>query len=406
MELIVMPAIRKIDPLHVRRLAISKQHLDGAKRPEMLQIIRDLGCLQIDPIRKVERPQYLMLYSRMGNYPLEALEDLRWKDRLLFEYWAHAASLVLTEDYPIHAVHMRDYGERINVKNWFAENNVSELRVHILERLRNEGALGTDDFEHKDTTNEWFSGWTSGRAVNRLMDVMWTMGEVMPSERRGNLRKWDLAERFFPEWTPRETLDGEEAAYRAMQRAVKSLGVAKGRKDINMAFTRNRYGDIVKTMKRLVDEGKLLPVQVGDLKGDWFIHVDDLARLEAIEAGDWQPKTTFLSPFDSLICNRERSRLLWDFDYTIEIYVPEKKRKFGYYVLPILHGDKLVGRMDMEMNRKTKTLHVLSTYAESHATGEELGSIRESLHDFAKWLGANEIQYGKTMPSIWNALQD
>jgi hypothetical protein len=372
----------------------------------MLQIIRDLGCLQIDPIRKVERPQYLMLYSRMGNYPLEALEDLRWKDKVLFEYWAHAASLVLTEDYPIHAVHMRDYGERVNVKNWFAENNVSELRLHVLERLRAEGALGTDDFEHKETTNEWFSGWTNGRAVNRLMDVLWTMGEVMPSERRGNLRKWDLAERFFPEWTPRETMDKAEAVYQAMQRAVKSLGVAKGRKDINFAFIRNRYGDIMQGINRLKTEGKFIPVQVADWKGDWFMHADDLPLLEKIEAGDWQPKTTFLSPFDSLICNRERGRLIWDFDYTIEIYVPEKKRKFGYYVLPILHGDRLVGRMDMEMNRKTKTLHVLSTHAESHATGDEASSIRQSLHDFAKWLGANDIQYGNTMPSIWNALRD
>lgn len=401
-----MPAIREINPVHARRLFISKQHLDGKPRPPMLDVIRDLGCLQIDPIRKVERPHYLMLYSRLGNYPLEALEDLRWKEKALFEYWAHAASLVLTEDYPIHALMMRQYGERLNVKNWFSENNVSELREHVLQRIREEGALGTDDFEQKETTNEWFSGWTSGRAVNRLMDVMWTMGEVMPSERRGNLRKWNLSERFFPEWTPRENLDEEEVTYRAMQRAVKSLGVAKGRKDINFAFIRNRYANMPEMMKRLQAEGKLLPVKVGDFKGDWLIHVDDLPLLEKIEAGDWQPKTTFLSPFDSLICNRERARTFWDFDYTIEIYVPEKKRKYGYYVLPILHEDRLVGRMDMEMNRKTKTLHILSTHAEAHASSAEAASIRESLHEFAKWLGADTIEYGKSVPSVWSALRD
>ena len=291
-----MPALREINPVHARRLFISKQHLDGKARPPMLDIIRDLGCLQIDPIRKVERPHNLMLYSRMGNYPLEALEDLRWKERAVFEYWAHAASLVLTEDYPIHAVHMRQYKEKRNVQAWLDENNLHELRQHILDRIRAEGALNTSAFEHEDKTNEYFSGWTSSRAVNRLMDVMWTMGEVIVSERHGNQRKWDLAERFMPEWTPRETIDHEEATYRAMQRAVKTLGVAKGRKDITFAFTRGRYADMPKMIKRLQTEGKFIPVKIGDWKGDWLMHVDDLPLLEKSKQAIGSPKRLSFPP--------------------------------------------------------------------------------------------------------------
>jgi uncharacterized protein len=401
-----MPAIRQIDPTNARRFIISKQHLDNAKRPPMLDVIRDLGCLQMDPIRKVERPHNLMLYSRLGSYPLEELENLRWKEKALFEYWAHAASLVLTEDYPIHAVYMRHVREGSRHKIWMDENNLHELRQHIIERIRTEGVLGTGAFEDKEHTNESFSGWTSSRAVNRMMDVLWTMGDVIVGERSGNQRKWQLAERFFPEWTPRDTIDQDEASYRAVQRAVKSLGVAKGRKDVNFAFTRNRYWNMPQVLKRLLDEGRLLPVQIADWKGDWFMHADDLPILEKIEAGDWQPKTTVLSPFDSLICNRDRTHLIWDFFYRIEIYVPENKREFGYYVLPILHGDKLIGRMDMEMNRKTKTLHILSTYAQNNASAEDASSVRAAIQDFAAWLGATTIEYGKTMPSIWNALRE
>ena len=103
-----MPAIRPIDPTHARQLIVTKQHLDAKERPTMLDMIRDLGCVQLDPIRKVERTHLLVLWSRLGNFDVEELEKLRWEDRSLFEYWAHAASLVLTEDYPIHAVNMRE----------------------------------------------------------------------------------------------------------------------------------------------------------------------------------------------------------------------------------------------------------------------------------------------------------
>jgi uncharacterized protein YcaQ len=400
-----MPALRQIDPLHARRLFISKQHLDAAERPSMLQVIRDLGCLQLDPIRKVERPQNLMLYSRLGNYPLEELENLRWKEKALFEYWAHAASLVLTEDYPIHEVFMRQNREESQWTRWIAENDLHDLRQEMLERLRKEGALSTSDFEKHEKDMEGLR-WYSGRIVNFLMDSMWTMGNVTVSERNGNFRKWDLIERFLPESTPRETIDAEEATYRAAQRAVKSLGIAKGRKDINFAFTRGRYHNLPQVMKRLVSEGKLLPVQVGDWKGDWLMHADDLPLLEKIESGDWQGKTTVLSPFDSLICNRDRTHLLWDFFYRIEIYVPANKREFGYYVLPILHEDKLIGRMDMEMNRKTKTLHILSSYAQPNATAEQVTPIRAAIQDFANWLGAEKIEYGQTLPSVWKSLRD
>ncbi|MEL6525183.1 MAG: crosslink repair DNA glycosylase YcaQ family protein, partial [Chloroflexota bacterium] len=133
---------------------------------------------------------------------------------------------------------------------------------------------------------------------------------------------------------------------------------------------------------------------------------DDVPLLEKIEAGDWQGHTVLLSPFDNLICDRDRTELIWDFYFRIEIYVPPAKREYGYYVLPILHGDQLIGRISMEMNRKTNTLHALATYAQDDAPADAVSDIRDSLEALADFLGAENIVFGETMPAMWKALRD
>jgi uncharacterized protein len=396
-------AIREISPDVARRFIITKQHLDNAPRPPMLDVIRDLGCLQLDPISKVLQPHWLILHSRLGQYDRAELEKLRWQDKVLFEYWAHAASIVLTEDYPIHSVLMRKRLTSDSTVAWLEEHQLHALQEHILSRMREAGPVQPSDFENNGNTAEQFSGWTSNSAVNRLMDYLWTSGQIMVVERKGTGRKWDLAERFLPEWTPREEIDEYEASYRSMQRAVKSLGLVVGRKQINMAFTRNRYWHFDKVLKQLLVEGKLQPVKVTGWAKDWLIHRDDLPLLEKVEQGAFQPKTALLSPFDPLICDRDRTEFLWNFFYRIEIYVPQNKRQYGYYVLPILHGDKLIGRMDMEFKKKEKILNVVSTYAEPDAPAV-VKDIRGAVQSLGKFLGATDIIYGETMPKIWKSL--
>lgn len=398
--------MRTIDPTHVRRLIVSKQHLDGAARPPMLDVIRDLGCVQLDPIRRVERTHLLVLWSRLGVFDPAQLERLRWEERSLFEYWAHAASLVLTEDYPIHATHMRRVRRSDQSRAWLDEHELAPLRDHVLQRIQAEGPLRPGDIGHDGQTAEHFTGWTSNRAINRLFGYLWNTGELLVCERKGNQRRWNLAERVLPEWTPRDELDEFDASYRAVQRAVRALGVARGKKHINWHFTRHRYWHFEDVLQKLLDEDALLPVQIGDWAGEWLMHRDDLPLLERIEAGDWQPKTTLLSPFDNLICDRDRTEQIWDFNFRIEIYVPKEKREYGYYVLPILHGETLIGRMDMEYNRKTKTLHIHATYAEAHAPAAALEPLREAVHSLARFVGAETIAYGDTLPDIWLGLGD
>ena len=400
-----MPKVRSIDPRIARRFIITKQHLDGGQHPTMLDVIRDLGCVQLDPISKVARTHLLVMWSRLGIYDVADFDKLRWEDRSLFEYWAHAASLVLTEDYPIHAAYMREVGHDEKIPQWIAEHNLQPLREYMLQKIRENGPLGTNDFEDDQLTSETFSGWTSGRAVNRLMDRMWSMGNVMVVERKGNQRKWDLAERFFPDWTPREELDSYQASYRSMQRAVKTLGIAQGRKQINYAFTRGRYWHYNKVLQQLLDEGKLIPITIESWDNEWLMHVDDLSLLEQIEKGEWIPKTTLLSPFDNLICDRDRTEFLWDFRFRIEIYVPKAKREYGYYVLPILHGDQLIGRMDMDYDKKAQRLDILATYAEESAPQDAVDEIRAAVHSLGDFLGAKKIAYSKKLPAIWSSLK-
>ncbi|MCA9928120.1 MAG: YcaQ family DNA glycosylase [Anaerolineales bacterium] len=393
----------------VRRLAISRQHLDGGKRPSLLDVIRDLGCVQLDPISAVERTQYLVLWSRLGQFDLDEFDRLMWQDKHLFEYWAHAASIVLTEEYPVHNWYMRQIAAGPDPR-WMSQvPDTKPLQNQIISELQKNGATFSRniDTKHLDVTME-ASRWWSGRYVSRVLDYLWSRGVVSVVGRDGKQRLWGMAEKWLPEWTPRDEWDDLQVTRFAVQKAVRALGAATPQQ-VKWHYTRWRYPELETAVSQLVAEGKLHPVQIVEngetIAGEWYLHDDDLPLLAAVQAGDWQPKTTLLSPFDNLICDRDRTELLFDFFFRIEIYVPKAKRQYGYYVLPILHGDRLIGRIDPKMDRKTGTLHVYNVYVEDDAPDDEacVGEIGRSITDLAQFLGANQIEWGN-VPECWSAL--
>ncbi len=405
-------ASRVITVTAVRRLAISRQHLhEGSTPVDMLDVVRDLGCLQLDPTSAVARSHLLVLWSRLGQYDLAALDRLLWEERSLFEYWAHAASIVLTEDYPIHQYWMNKYGTSgaawgQRMVKWVAENAV--LHNHILEEIRQKGALPSKHFEDKSQAAWHSTGWTGNRNVSQMLGYLWEKGEIMVATREGGHRYWDLAERVLPTWAPVERLSSHEATRRAAQKSLRALGVATTRQ-IAQHFTRSRYSELPSVMEELVEEGLVETVQIKDgdtvWAGDWYIHQQDLPLLEQIESGMWAGRTTLLSPFDNLICDRTRTEKLFNFDFRIEIYVPKAKRKYGYFVLPILHEDKLIGRIDPLMNRKQGRLDINAVYAEpdvpkSRNVGQSIAGAVESL---ATFLGATTINYSSAVPSFWQS---
>lgn len=388
-----MAITRIIDKQTAQRLAVASQFLDDTPRP-MLDTIRQLGCLQIDPLKTVIQTQYLVLWSRLGAYDIAEFEKLMWEDRALFEYWAHAASLVLTENYPIHRQQMARHADREKSREWVQENDA--LRRYVLETFKERGALPLKALEgNEHVTLDWHStGWTNGRNIDRMVDYLWSAGELMVAGRqKGGFRVWDLASRVLPDWTPQEEISEEERVQRSLKIALKALGVATS-KHITYHFTRYEYPNMTQHLKALEQAGEIERVQIVDksqsLKGEWYVH--NLALLDRIESGDWEPRATLLSPFDNLLCDRPRTEQLFDFSYRIEVYVPKEKRQYGYYVLPFLEGDRLVGRIDPAYDRKSQTLFINAIHWERPPTPAQTTALNDNIEALATWLGATRIR--------------
>lgn len=398
-----------ITPTVARRLAIAAQRLAGPQPADpnaaILDTLRQIRCLQLDPIRVVERTQYLVLWSRLGNYDRDHFHRLVHEDRHLFEYWAHCASLVLVEDYPIHEYMMRRHGKSGSawskrIATWVKAN--AAFRQYILDELAVRGPLRTQDFENSVLVPWSSGGWTSGRSVGYMLDHLWLTGQIMVAKRNGLERWWDLTERVLPLVTLPSGWRDTQVTYDAAQKSLRALGIGRER-DIQRHFIERRYPQLAKVMQRLQKEQKVLPITVEGWSGDWYIHADTLPLLAQIQAGDWQPRTTLLSPFDNLIRDRDRTELMWDFFYRIEIYVPPAKRQYGYYVLPILHGEQLIGRIDPKMDWKKGTLTINALYVEETTVlDEEMGkAVAQSIADLAQFLGATQLVYGEKLPPSW-----
>jgi hypothetical protein len=414
-----------LTPTLARRLAITQQRLAGPT-PEptpahMLEVARALGCLQIDPIGVVARSHLLVMFSRLGPYDVADLERLIYDDKQLFEYWAHCASFVLTEDYALFSRRFRDYPWRARTRAWVKQNE--KLRRYVLNAIRRRGPLLSRQLEEDGLDpRRWVStGWTSGRNISRMLDYLWIDGRLMVAGREGIQKLWDLSERCLPDWTPRDKLTEREVVRRAAQKSLRALGVGTAQ-HIKYHFIRGFYPNLAQALAELEAEGKIVPIQfrrddpVGRLRdvpperlymaerlnniGTWYIHADDLPLLDQLSNGAWQPRTTLLSPFDNLICDRKRTELMFDFNYRIEIYVPKAKRKYGYYVLPILHGDQFIGRVDPAMDRENERLIINAVQAEPGVPGSAW-PVAGAIEDLATFLGAKEIEYTKKVPEQW-----
>ncbi len=403
--------MRTLTPTLARRLAIARQHLSNPQPPpeKMLDVIRDLGCLQLDPTSAVARSHLLVLWSRLGNYDPVQLDTLLWKDRQLFEYWAHCAAIVMTEDYPIHSLRMRTFlkgelGWMKRSQEWVQTNQT--LYQHVIDSLREKGPLGSRDFEDQSVADWYSSGWTGGRNVSRLLDFLWGRGEIMVAARKGGQKQWDLSERVLPDWVARDPLPEGEVVRRAAQKSLRALGVGRA-KHIKDHFTRGYYPGLADALRDLEHDGLIERVQIvenGEAWPDrWYIHAEDVPLLGQLERGEWHPRTTLLSPFDNLLCDRVRTQKLFNFDFKIEIYVPKDKRKYGYFVMPILHGDKLIGRIDPLMNRSQKLLTINAVYAEPDAPMDDqtARAIGESIASLGTFVGAKQIVFGDRIPDGW-----
>jgi uncharacterized protein YcaQ len=340
----------------------------------MRKVLLGLRVLQIDPVNVVARSHLLVLWSRLGVFDRNDLDALLWRERWLFEYWAHAASIVLTEDYPIHRAMMRKYPEPAK-RDWLGAN--AEFRRYILDVLRDEGPLAIGAFEDRAAVGWVSTGWTNGRNVEQMLDILWKQGIVTVAGRDGSRRLWDLAD--FPD--AGEDLPQAEVVMRAAGHALRALGVGRAR-DVERYFIPGRYAGL-----DLERAAWARPVGVEGGTEQWWVHREAFGLLDE----EWLPRTTLLSPFDNLIHDRERTERLWDFTYRNEMYVPKHKRRFGCYVMPVLSGDRLTGRVASRIDRRRGVLDVEGVFTEAGVPADPL--LPAALESLASFAGAGSVSY-------------
>ncbi len=307
----------------------------------MLSTVRRLGFLQLDPISTVAPPQQIVLWSRLGGFDQDELDRLLWTEKKLFEWNAFVWPI---EDLPLIRARMREPWGHYKWQRWAKEflKEHAAFRRYVLRELERRGPMLSRDLEHPAARAEERYVWWGTRAqLTWMLELMHRRGQIAVAGRRGGQRLWDLAERWFPESEP--------------------VPLAEAR--------------------RVLDEKRFRALGVRLERGRLVAHPET-------EDGPVGNRVTFLSPFDRLVHDRRRAEALWDFHYRLEMYVPPAKREYGYYVLPILRGDRLVGRIEPVFDRKAGVLRVNGVWWEDGARPVPLDRPLRSL---ARSVGANEV---------------
>ncbi|HYN64363.1 MAG TPA: crosslink repair DNA glycosylase YcaQ family protein [Candidatus Limnocylindrales bacterium] len=385
--------MRTLSLQEARRLAIMGTSLGGPRPASLIEVVERLGKVQVDPTAVVERAERLTLWSRFGAYDRDKLRRmLEEPPRRLFEYRAH---LVPVDDLPLHRPAMRrfprpEYGRGRYIGEWLRDN--AAFRAYILEELRTRGPLLSRDLDDRAEVPWRTGGWNDGKNLGRMLEILWQAGEIAISRRQGSQRVWDLLERVLP--SDDAQLPDEVVAIDLVERQLRSRGFEPPGWATALDY-RLPARDLAEESVRA--DGVAVPLAIDSLPGEWLAHAD---LLRGLDAGDWQPRTTLLGPFDPLVSDRERAEWLFAFRFRLEIYVPAAKRQYGYYVLPILHGDRLVGRIDPAMDRKAGVLKVNSVYAEPDAPADAWPAIETAIDELAEWLGATAVLL-PTLPAPW-----
>jgi uncharacterized protein YcaQ len=394
-----------------RRIALNAQRLDGkaalpAGKDGTEQTIQQLGYVQIDTIAVVERAHHHTLWARQPDYAPTMLAELL-KERRVFEYWGHAASYLPMSDYRYYLPLKRSFQSPSNP--WFQRRveKCGHLMTPVLERIRQEGPLASKDFTPPPGTQG--GTWWDWKPAKIALELLLWRGDLMVSERRNFQRVYDLAERVLPEGVDTRVPDQGELGRFLVRRALAAHGLAQ-EKEICAHIPAADKGIIAQALRELVDAG-----QVACLKIDGQAGVDDSknapahsyyytlpATLESVASLEARPPSLLLlSPFDNLIIQRERTKWLFGFDYTLECYLPAAKRKYGYFSLPLLWGEELVGRLDAKAERKSKTLIVRSLVMEPDFDAFEAfrPALVQGLQAFARFNRCDTVDLERVWPA-------
>ncbi len=401
----------------VRAVALHTQGLGSANRrrgkpgvEDVYSAVERVGWVQIDTLQVVNRSQYIALWSRLGDYNMEHLDSLLFdggsmaedNGRRLFEYWAHAACIIPLASYRwlMPMMSRRANGRGTWHRKWVADPENARYVDSLLEQIRSDGPARPADFRTgKRARGSWWNWDNAKIALEHLYDV----GTLAIANRVNFQRIYDVRERVIPEWVDRSEPTEEEGLKRMLEISLRSLGVCEP-VQVGDYFHAKRT-EVKPLVESLIADGTFVRVnaKLADREiHELLVHRENMPLLEMAADGEARAgRTTFLTPFDSLFWARGRDMDFWKFRQTLECYVPEPKRIWGYFCLPILYGDRLVGRFDPKVERKTGVLRIKALHLEPgvRPSGRLVASVARAMRDFMRFHKATELVIERSDPA-------
>ncbi len=358
--------MHRLTKAQARRIAVRAQLLDSPRPTDLLDVVQQLTLLQIDPTAAIAPSADLVAWSRLGSsYRPGDLKHALEQDRTLFEL---DALIRPTTDLGLYLAGAAEFPTYERTRAWLRDND--SFRRDVLKLLESSGPLTSRDIPDTAVVPWASSGWTNNRNVTQMLEILMTRGETAIAGRVGRERLWDLAEHVYP--ADVAVPSAEEAERAKDERRLASLGIAR-EKARAMPMEPVHVGEAGE------------PAVVDGVKGEWRV---DPAALDE----DFEGRTALLSPFDRLVHDRVRAEELFDFEYTLEMYKPAAKRRWGYFALPILHGDRLVGKLDAAADRKASVLRVNAVHEDVNFTRAITKGVQAELDDLAAWLGLDAVE--------------
>lgn len=381
-----------------RTLFLRKQLLSNEKLPRakagVLHVIDKLGYVQIDTINVVERSHHLVFFTRLPDYKHTHLHALHAKDQKVFEYWAHAASFIPMKDYRYYRAAMKRKPRKGSwLDQWIKKNRalIKKVRARVIK----EGPLAASDFG--DVEGRRRGTWWDWKPAKMALEVLFWQGELMIKERRNFQRIYDITERVLPETVDTTQPDEDEEKIFFITRALGALGVGTEQDISRYIGVSGRLSTWVHQMHK---NGEVVKVDIAGSKKPYYMLRKDSAEIHKDTTGI-DSRVRLLSPFDNSIILRERTSALFGFDYSLECYVPKKKRKYGYFCLPILWRNRLVGRIDPKADRQKRVFIVNNLHLEGKKLDLKtfIPALSKCLKEFARFHKCEEIELSKNIPT-------
>jgi len=390
--------------LHTQQLTAPNQAATHFKPEIIVDLVKALGYVQIDTLQVVNRAHTLTLWSRLGSYPIEDLDRLLYSNgqRRLYEGWGHAASIIPLENYRYQRWRTDPvFSYNPTFQDWAKKKGNRQLVEQTLERIRSEGPLRVADFEYIGPKK---GPWYDWKPSKRALEALFAWGDLMVANRVNFHRVYDIRERVMPDWVDTTPVDPDVGRRYCLEQAAKALGVFETRNLTYYAYM--RATPTRPMIKSLREEGLLVEIRGESTDGikTWLVQRDNLPLLQRAADGEIQAgRTTFLSPFDSLFWAGDRDQKLWDFQQVLECYKPADQRIYGYFSLPILHKDRLVGRFDPKLDRKSGIMHLNALYLEPGVEPDDelLADVVPVMRDFLAWHDAKSLEIEKSDPDLF-----